>query len=133
TSASVSARSAPARAIPSISASDLRTIIGRLRADRARRATKTKRCKNAASVRRPASGFDLTVSLRLGQRVLDLPEDLFDGAVGMDAHDVRLVCAVVLDERCRFLVVELEPPPYGLGRVVGAPLRRGPRKHPLQE
>src|SRR3954469_3173025 len=84
TTASVSASSAPARAIPSISASDLRTI----------------------TVLR----LDLAMSLSLGEGVIDLAEDLVHGAIGVDAHDVRLARAVVLDQRCGFPVVELEAP-----------------------
>src|SRR6478672_6280842 len=106
-SASVSARSAPARAIPSISASDLRTIT--------------------------LLRLDLAVSLRLRERVLDLAEDLGDGAVCVQADDVRLARAEVLDKRRGLPVVELEAPLDPLRCVVGAPLLRRAAEQPLQE
>ena len=65
------------------------------------------------------------------ERVVDLVEDLVDGAVGVDADDVRLVRAVVLDERRGLPVVELEPPLDRLRRVVGAALLRRAAEQPL--
>src|SRR3954453_10180406 len=107
TSASVSARSAPARAIPSISASDLRTIT--------------------------TLGLDLAMSLRLRERVVDLAEDLVRAAVGVDAHDVRLVRAVVVHQRRRLPVIELEAALHRLRRVVGASLLRRATEHALHQ
>src|SRR3954468_4047926 len=123
TTASVSARSAPARAMPSISASDLRTIIGRLRADRARRAPQRSGLQASDGCemrpRRPTLGFHLRVPLDLLERLLDLVEDLLNGALCVDADDVRPGRAVVVDERRRLALVQLEAPSDRLRRVVG--------------
>src|SRR2546423_9908259 len=116
TTASVSERRAPARAIPSISASDLRMIIDRLRADRALPTSDSYEARE----RRPTS----SARLHRLERLLDLVEDLVDAAVGMDADDVRLVRAVIVDQRRRLAFVELEPSLDHLGCVVGAPLLR---------
>src|SRR5579884_2169194 len=107
TSASVAARSAPARAIPSISASDLRTI-------------------------KPLR-LDLAVTLRLGEGVVDLAEHLVDAAVGVHADDIRLVRAEVLDQRRGLAVVELETPLDRLRRVVRASLLDRAAEQALQE
>src|SRR4051812_37730380 len=109
TTASVSARSAPARAMPSISDSDLRTIIGR-----------------------PTLGFHLRVSLDLLERLLDLVEDGFHGAVRVDADDVGPGRAVVVDERRRLALVEIEAPPARMRRVVGPVLLGAAAQPPLQ-
>src|ERR1035437_1219946 len=102
-SASVSATSAPARAIASISCDDLRMI----------------------TISRP--------SLQRGKRLLDLVEDLVDRTSGMDADGVAVARAVVLDERRRLGVVQLEPPRDRLGRVVGAVLLGCALEHPLEQ
>src|SRR5919202_6811851 len=99
TNASVSATTAPARAMPSISCWDLRMI-------------------TAAS----SAGADLLDDL------LDLGEHLVDGAIAVDADEVPRQ-AVVLDERLGLLVVEREPAADRVGRVVGAALvLRAPRE-----
>src|SRR6266480_3972379 len=92
TSWSVSWTSSPARAMPSISCADLRMI---------------------------------TVSrsrLYLFERLGDLVEDVLDRPIGVDADDVAARRPVVLDERCRLDLVELETPLDRLRRVVGAVL-----------
>src|SRR5437588_3485137 len=124
TTASVSERRAPARAIPSISAWDLRMIIGRLRADRV-----LSPGSHEARERRPTS----SARLHRLERLLDLVEDLVDAAVGMDADDVRLVRAVIVDQRRRLAFVELEPSLDHLGCVVRAPLLRCAAEEALQK
>jgi hypothetical protein len=60
-------------------------------------------------------------------------EDLVDAAVGVDADDVAPRRAVVLDERRGLALVELEPPPDRVGRVVGATLLGCPAEHPSDQ
>src|SRR5260370_10197097 len=132
TSASVSATSAPARAIPSIAWLLLRRITGDPRAESARWAPKSERCKDAGSGRslalrpRPrtqqrdalqaTSACDTRrglpksrARLHRGERLLNLVEDLADCAVGVHADDVAARRAVVLDERRGLTVVRVEP------------------------
>src|SRR5690349_20487223 len=88
---SVSWTSSPARATPSISCTDLRMIMPP-----------------------PPSSPGLNLVERLG----DLVEDALDRAVGMDADHVAARRAIVLDERSRLGLVQVEPPLDRLGRVV---------------
>src|SRR5207253_444766 len=97
--ASVSATMSPARAMPSISAWDLRIIIG-------------------------SSNGDLL------ERSLDLGENLVRRAVSVD-RDEDAQGAVVLDQRLRLAVIELQPGADRLRRVVRAPLFPGALEQPL--
>src|SRR3954447_15345008 len=104
--ASVSATTAPAWAMPSISASDLRMIIDG----------------------RPSSGP--SSNRHLLERGLNLGEDLVRGPVRMDGHEAALG-AVVLDQRLRLSMIELQARPDRLRRVVGAPFLSCPLEQAL--
>src|SRR5581483_956186 len=119
TNASVSATTRPARAICSTSWVLLRMIIATLP------------CGNA-----PVPPVFLPGSRARGhlvERLPDLGEDLLDGPVGVDPDHVPPRRAVVVDERSGLLVVELEPAPDRLRRVVRAVLLRGALHHPLDQ
>ena len=105
TSASVSATSAPARAMPSISCGDLRMITRR-----------------ACSRRRATWSSVCSISEKTSSTVRSawMPQRCPGGAV-------------VLDERRRLAVVQLEAALDRLGRVVGAPLLRGALEHPVEQ
>src|SRR5438477_11671754 len=129
--ASVSATMSPARAMPSISCWDLRRIIeGRPSPESCSLAAKTPPCKDARSGRHPrtrsvrrrtprggalqrpgdceAGGGRSSSNSHLLQRGLDLGEDLVRLAVGVDRNE-DAERAVMLDQRLRLAVIELEP------------------------
>src|SRR5947208_5842237 len=150
---SVSTTISPARAIPSISCCDLRRITeGRPSSESCSLAAKSPPRKDARSGRHPrtrsvrlrtprggalqrpseceAGGGRPSPNRHLLQRGLDLGEDLVRRSVRVD-RDEDAQGAVVLDQRLRLAVVELEPRADRLGRIVRPLFLAGAPEQPL--